>query len=158
MLGSPGACRQGLGRLVELLGERQESSQHPPRSAAQILLGQSSQNFPFCCFRGAHVSLHHLLRTAGAFRKGALESSSLLGSQGMAPDPPTGTGCEFIAVAQTNSLAGIAVSWSHQGTETLASDAAYGNLSSRLGELRKSPEAGQAGESLSPARGAPSSA
>ncbi|XP_049669159.1 elastin-like [Accipiter gentilis] len=45
---------------------------------------------------------------------------------------------------RAGSLAGIAVSRAHQGTEILASDAAYGNLSSRLGERSKSPKAGGA--------------
>lgn len=45
---------------------------------------------------------------------------------------------------RAGSLAGIAVSRAHQGTEILASDAAYGNLSSRLRERSKSPKAGGA--------------
>lgn len=45
---------------------------------------------------------------------------------------------------RAGSLAGIAVSRAHQGTEILASDAAYGNLLSRLRERSKSPKAGGA--------------
>lgn len=88
----------------------------PLCSAVQLLLGQSCQYFLLLLLpRGTRVPLHpyQLLGRAGAFRESGSEQSLPLSSWGMSPDPPAGTGWDFIAVAQANSLAGILLTPDH---------------------------------------------
>ncbi|XP_042658602.1 collagen alpha-5(IV) chain-like [Tyto alba] len=140
---------------------RQDSAQHPSARFCSSSLANPANIFFLCCFPETHVFLYHpsqLLGRADAFRKSGSEQSLPLRPQEISPDLPAGTGWEFIATMQAKSLARISDARSHQGTEILASHAAYGNLSSCFGEPSKSPEDGWAGESVSLVRGAPGSA